>query len=117
MRVSDHRIIKGDRRGGRERALTEDTHVLVREVETTVARYERGQLLAVLDQLHSHALTDSRVRLLRLDSAGLPGITREQRCTQVIDVVTNMIWTRTVNINQESIQLNEGSMLEIGEVE
>lgn len=44
-------------------------YVLVGEVEATVARHERRELLAVLDQLHAHALPDGGVRLLGLDTA------------------------------------------------
>ena len=38
--------------------------VLFNVIETTVPRYEGGDLLTVLDKLHSDALSDSRVRLL-----------------------------------------------------
>lgn len=37
--------------------------VLLDVVQTTVTRHERCHLLAVLDKLHSDALTDSGVRL------------------------------------------------------
>ena len=42
--------------------------VLVDKVEATVVRHERRDLLSVLDELHTRALTDSGVRLLRLDA-------------------------------------------------
>lgn len=45
------------------------THVLVDEVEATVVRHEAGNLLAVLDELHTHALANSGVRLLGLNAA------------------------------------------------
>lgn len=54
------------------RNFSAEAHVLVREVEATIARYERGELLSVLDQLNAHALTDSGVRLLRLNTAAHP---------------------------------------------
>lgn len=49
--------------GGRE---TGEAHVLIAEVEATVAGNESGNLFAVFNQLHPDALTDSRVRLLGL---------------------------------------------------
>jgi len=47
----------------------ESTHVLLEEVETTVTWDESGNLLTVLDKLHADRLTDSRVRLLGLNSS------------------------------------------------
>lgn len=44
------------------------THVFIAVVQATIARYESGDLLAVLDKLHSHALTNSRVWLLGLNT-------------------------------------------------
>lgn len=46
----------------------QDLVVLLNVVERTVTGHERGDLLAVLDQLHTHALADGRVRLLSFDS-------------------------------------------------
>lgn len=45
------------------------THVLIDEVQATVARDEAGNLLAVLDELNSDTLTNGRVRLLGLKTA------------------------------------------------
>ena len=42
--------------------------VLIDEVQTTIAGDEGGDLLTVLDQLHTDALTNGRVGLLGLDS-------------------------------------------------
>merc|ERR1719473_347105 len=42
--------------------------VLLEEVETTVTWHEGCNLLAILDQLDADRLTDSRVRLLGLNS-------------------------------------------------
>ena len=46
----------------------EDLVVLVDEVETTVVGNEGGDLLTVLDELDTDTLSDSRVRLLGLDT-------------------------------------------------
>lgn len=50
---------------------TGDQHliVLLNVVQATVTGHERGDLLAVLDQLHTNALPDSGIRLLSLDTA------------------------------------------------
>ena len=47
----------------------EDFVVFFDEVQATITRDESRDLLAVLDELDTNALTDGRVRLLRLDTA------------------------------------------------
>ena len=42
--------------------------VLVHKVQTTITRNESGDLLSILDQLNTDALTNGRVRLLSLYS-------------------------------------------------
>ena len=43
--------------------------VLIHVVQTTITRHEGSDLLAVLDELHTDALTNGRVRLLGLHTA------------------------------------------------
>ena len=43
-------------------------HVFIDEVQATITRHESGNLLAVFDELGTHALADSGVGLLRLDA-------------------------------------------------
>lgn len=52
------------------------THVLLDEVQATVHRHESCDLLAVLDQLHTGALTNSRVGLLGLNTTATHRILR-----------------------------------------
>ena len=47
----------------------QDLVVLVHKVQATIARHERSDLLSILDQLNTHALTNGRVGLLGLHSA------------------------------------------------
>ena len=47
----------------------QDLVVLVHKVQATIARHERSDLLSILDQLNTHALTNGRVGLLSLHSA------------------------------------------------
>lgn len=46
----------------------QDLVVLLNVVEATIPGDERRDLLAVFDQLHSHALADGRVRLLSFNT-------------------------------------------------
>ncbi len=57
----------------------EDFVVLIDKVQAAVPRDEGGDLLAVLDELNTHALANGRVRLLRLDAAGEWGIGEARR--------------------------------------
>jgi hypothetical protein len=50
-------------------AIGMSAHVLVNVVQATVVGDESGDLLSVLDQLDTGALTDGRVRLLGLNTS------------------------------------------------
>ena len=56
----------------------EDLIVFVNVVQTTIVGDEGGDLLSVLDELDTGGLTDSRVRLLGLNSAVRGGEERER---------------------------------------
>ena len=58
--------------------------VLIDEVQTTIARDEGSDLLTILDQLHTDALTNGRVGLLGLDSP-----THELTTTEYIHLLKN----------------------------
>ena len=47
---------------------SEQTHVLLNEVQTSIIGHEGSNLLAILDKLHSCALPDGRVGLLGLNT-------------------------------------------------
>ena len=46
----------------------EQTHILLDEVQTSIIGHEGCNLLAILDKLHSCALSDGRVGLLGLNT-------------------------------------------------
>lgn len=48
----------------------QDFVVFFNVVQATIPRYESGDLLAVLDKLDSHALTNGRVRLFGFNTTG-----------------------------------------------
>ena len=54
-------------------------HVLVDVVQAAVVGHEARNLLAVLDELHAHALADGGVRLLGLNAAARRGTERRGR--------------------------------------
>lgn len=47
---------------------SEQTHVLLNEVQTSIIGHEGCNLLAILDKLHSCALSDGRIGLLGLNT-------------------------------------------------
>jgi hypothetical protein len=59
-----------------------NAYVLLDEVQATVVWHKGGDLLSVLHQLYTRALTDSRVRLLGFDATAIP-----ERCVCQLFVV------------------------------
>ena len=53
---------------GTTETSNEDFIVFINVVQTTIARNEGGDLLTVLDELNTDALTNSRVRLLSFNT-------------------------------------------------
>jgi len=68
----------------------EDFIVFIDELEATVVGDESGDLLAVLDELDTNALTNSRVRLLRFDTAvdGRDKKTGKENKCQILEVLS-----------------------------
>lgn len=72
------------------------TYVLLNEVQTSIVRHKSSNLLAVLDKLHTCALSDSRVGLLGLNTTAhhttslLPSCqSRDAVCSRVVKLTSS----------------------------
>ena len=81
----------------------QDLVVLVHKVQATIARHERSDLLSVLDQLDTHALTNGRVGLLGLHSANTSQSTTNTLHLLQNDSLSHRSSSQDVGLNRRDV--------------